>query len=151
MHTAKRLLQFVVGVTTCALLTGLTALFVLLYALPPNDTAHGQGLLATLRDPFVFIVWLTKSLGAALIALPIAIWALWRVQLVKAILVVTLASVVGGAIGGLTYAPLSPLIALLTGSVAMVWCRYHTPWRIPAPSAGAASTAPVTSDPAARR
>ncbi len=137
-----RVLGFAAGVLACALVTGLAALLTTLLRLPPTDLAYRQGLFRTLSDPFVLTVWLVLTLGAALVAFPIAMWALWRVRLVKAVPVVVLASVAGAILGASAFPPFSPVLALLAATVAIVQCRRYAPWRTPEP--GQPSTHPGT-------
>jgi len=130
-RVAPRALQIVAGVMSCALLTGLAALYTMFLMLPPTDLAYGQGFLLTILDPFVLTVWLVFTLGSALVASPVALWSLWRVQLIKAVPLIMFVSVVAAGIGAYYYLPASPLIVLIAASLAMVWCRYHVPWQTP--------------------
>jgi hypothetical protein len=128
--TTGRLLQFLGGVLACALTTGIAAFVAGFAVLPPNDLARKQGLLLTLLDPLVLIVFLFITLVTALIAYPIALWALWRVRLNKAVPLVVAVSVTAATLAALSYEPLSAPVALLAACVAMVWCRFYRPWRL---------------------
>jgi hypothetical protein len=101
----SRILKILSGAVLCAGITGLTSLFTIIRMLPPNDLAYGQGILTTLRDPFVLTVWFVLTLGCSFLSFPIVLWALWRVQLIKAFPIVIVVSAVAASIGALYYAP----------------------------------------------
>ena len=129
MDTFLRTTTLAIGALLCALLAGLLALYTLTWSLPPSDSAYGMSVADSLRDPFILLAWGPLVLGGAAIGFAFSRWLLWRVTLLKAIPTVAAVTAVGAAASAPIFYPLSPLVALSVGVMAMFWCRQRTAWQ----------------------
>ncbi len=123
MNAATRTLALATNALICGTLAGLVALYTLGRSLPPSDGAYGISVWDSLKDPFVFAVWLPLVLIGAAVGFVFSLWLLWRVDLSKAIPTVAVTTVVAAAASAPIFAPLSPLVGLSAGVAAMLWCR----------------------------
>jgi hypothetical protein len=114
----------------CAVLSGLAALFTHLRTLPPSNLAYGKSVGDLLADPFVIAVWMRLVLLGAVLGLVFSLTILWRVKLLKALLVIDAVTVVSAAVSGAFSLVLSPLLALAGGIVAMICCRRQAGWSL---------------------
>ena len=99
-----------------AAVTAFTFIAVIQYTLPTTDGAYGQGVFATLRDPFVRTVAMLIVLTSGTLATPLLYFCLRHRRLT-----VSLPIVVGSVLFAVIVAtPLSHLLGLLSSFVALV-------------------------------
>lgn len=136
MKAITRVFSLAASALFCAFLTGFVALYTQGKSLPPSDGAYGMSVWESLGDPFVFAVWLPMVLVGATFGLTFSLWALWRVNLAKAIPIVAAVAVAAAAASAPVFGPLSSLVALVAGILAMLWCRGRAGWEsnVPMPT-----------------
>ena len=84
--------------------------------LPPADEAYGQGIFATLRDPFVCAIALPVALVSGALAAPLLYCCLRHRRLAVALPIVFGSVLVAVAVT----TPLSQLLGLLSGFAALI-------------------------------
>ena len=99
-----------------AFVTAFAFIAVIQFTLPPTDAAYGQGIFTTLRDPFVRAIALPVILVLGALATPLLYFCLRRRRITVALPIVFGSVLV--AVAATT--PLSPLLGLLSGFVALV-------------------------------
>ena len=99
-----------------AFVTAFTFIAIMQLTLPPTDRAYGQGILTTVRDPFVRAIATPVALVSGAIASPLLYFCLRRRRLIVALPIVFGSVFIVVAIT----TPLSPLLGLFSAFVALV-------------------------------
>lgn len=99
-----------------AFITAFTFIAVIQLTLPPNDEAYGQGIFATLRDPFVRAIATPVALVSGALATPLLYFRLRHRRLAVALPIVFGSVLVAVAIT----TPLDQLLGLFSGFAALV-------------------------------
>jgi hypothetical protein len=73
-------------------------------------------------------VWVIVTFGAGLVGFIISLWALWKVQLVKAVPLTIAVTVAAATVTALRSPLISLPVALLSAVVVMAWCKRYPPW-----------------------
>jgi hypothetical protein len=131
MRTFGRIAVLAVSAAGCAALSGFAALYVLVLLQPrSNNAAYGMSAFRLLGDPFVAVVFRTIVGGAALAGFVISLWALWRVQLRKAVPVGYAVTIISAMVGELVHPLGGPVLALSAAIGYMLYCHGNEAWAI---------------------
>lgn len=107
---------FVVAGFVGAFVTALVFIAVIGFTLPPTDRAYGQGIVSTLRDPFVRTIATPIVVVSGAFATPLLYFCLRRRRLT-----VALPIVFGSVLGAVAVTtPLSQLLGLFSAFAALV-------------------------------
>ena len=133
MKALTRVFSVAASSLFCAVLAGFIALYTHGKSLPPSDGAYGMSVWESLGDSRVFSVWFLLVSTGAVLGFVFSLWALWRVNLAKAIPVVASVTIATAAGSAPVVGPLSSLVALIAGILATLWCRGRTGWESKTP------------------
>src|SRR4051812_21521630 len=96
--------------------TAFAFIVVIQFSLPPTDGAYGQGIITTLRDPFVCAIALPVALVSGALATPLLYFCLRHRRITVALPIVFCSVLVSVAVT----TPLSQLLGFLSGFAALV-------------------------------
>jgi len=125
MPEGRRNVRIVAASLLVAILSGLAALWGLLVSLPPTDGAYGQGVMGTLLDPFVLMVWLPLVCVGWIVGSVLGLLLLRPTNLARSLPLVGALAVATSAVMAASVSPSIALPAgLWAGAVAAGWARF---------------------------
>ena len=96
--------------------TAFAFIAVIQFTLPPSDEAYGQGLIATLRDPFVRTIATPVALLSGVLASPLLFFCLRRRRLTVALPIIFVSVILAVALT----TPFSQLLGLFSAYAALL-------------------------------
>jgi hypothetical protein len=115
-HSAHGFTFFLILGIVGGIVTALAFIAAIQFALPPTDDAYGQGIIATLRDPFVRVVAIPVALLSGLLASPLLFFCLRRRRLAVALPIVFISVILAVAVT----TPFSHLLGLFSACAALL-------------------------------